>query len=153
VTTQDLALIVIAISAGVVAVAFVLIALSVRDLGRDARRLAQHSEALITALEKELPPTIQQVRDVGASVAQLSSAAEPRLERLDRLSDEAEATLIAVREVSSTLNGLVRGPADTVSGVKRSVRVVGEGIASGADRLRKAVSGTGGQSGDDGEGD
>jgi uncharacterized protein YoxC len=152
VTAQDLALLVIAISAGVVALAFVLIAVAVRDLGRDARRLAQHSQALITALEKELPPTIQQVRDLGTSVTDLSKAAEPRLERLDRLSDEAEATLIAVREVSSTLNGLVRGPADTVSGVKRSVRVVGEGIASGADRLRKAVSGAAGPS-DDGEGD
>jgi len=139
-TTQDLAMVVIAISAAVVAVAFVLIAVSVRGVSRDTSELAQHGEALIAALERDLPPTIQQVRELSASIAQLSSAAQPKLERLDSLADEAEATLVAVREVSSSLNGLVGGPAATVSSVKRSVKSVGEGMASGADRIRRAIS-------------
>jgi uncharacterized protein YoxC len=139
-TTQDLAMVVIAISAAVVAVAFVLIAVSVYGLSHDARELGQRSDALIAALERELPPTIAQARELSASAAQLASAAQPRLDRLDSLADEAEATLIAVREVAATLNGLVRGPADTVSGVKRSVRVVGEGVASGANRIRRAIA-------------
>ena len=139
-TTQDLALIVIAISALVVAVAFVLIAVAVRSLGHDARGLTEHSKSLLAVLERDLPPAIEQLRELEVSVQQLTTAATPRLERLDRLADEAEATLVAVREVSTTLNGLVRGPADTVSSVKRSVRSVGEGVFSGADRIRRAIS-------------
>lgn len=139
-TTQDLALVVIAISVAVVAVAFVLIAVSVRGLSRDARELVTHSEALMAVLERDVPPTIQQVRELTTSLAALSSAAQPKLERLDGLADEAEATLVAVREVSSSLNGLVGGPAATVSNVKRSIKTVGEGMASGADRIRRAIS-------------
>ncbi len=141
-------MVVIAISAAVVAVAFVLIAVSVRSLSRESGDLVRHSEALVTVLERDLPPTIQQVRDLGASISELTTAAQPRLERLDGLLDEAEATLVAVREVSSSLNGLVGGPAATVSSVKRSVRTVGEGVMSGADRLRRAISRD-----DDGDGD
>jgi uncharacterized protein YoxC len=133
-------MVVIAISAAVVAVAFVLMALSVRGLGRDASDLAKHSDALITVLEREVPPTIQQVRELSASVSELSSAAQPRLERIDSLLEEAEATLIAVREVSSSLNGLVGGPAATVSSVKRGARSMAEGVASGADRILRAIS-------------
>ena len=49
--------------------------------------------------------------------------------------------MVAVRELSSSVNEIVRGPADTVTGVKRSARMVGDGIASGADRLRRAITG------------
>ncbi len=139
-TTQDLAMVVIAISAAVVAGAFVLIAISVRGLSREAGDIAEHSQALITILERDLPPTIQQVRVLGVSISELTAAATPSIERLDALLDEAEATLVAVREVSSSLNGLVGGPAATVSNVKRSARTLGEGVMSGADRIRRAIS-------------
>jgi len=139
-TTQDLAMVVIAISAAVVAVAFVIVAVSVRGLSRDAREVAQHSEALITVLERELPPTIQQVRQLGTSIEALTTEAKPRLERVDSLLEEAEATLIAVREVSNSLNGLVGGPAATVARVKRSVTTMAGGVVSAGDRIRRAIT-------------
>jgi uncharacterized protein YoxC len=139
-TTQDLAMVVIAISVAVVAVAFGLIAVSVRGLSRDAQELVTHGQALMAVLERDVPPTIQQVRELTTSLSALSSVAQPKLERLDGLADEVEATLVAVREVSASLNGLVGGPAATVSNVKRSIKTVGEGMASGADRIRRAIS-------------
>jgi hypothetical protein len=57
------------------------------------------------------------------------------------LAAEAETTMVAVRELSGSVNEIVRGPADTVTGVKRSARMVGGGIASGADRLRRVITG------------
>lgn len=139
-TTQDVALIVIAIAVAVVAISFVLIAVSVRGLGRDVGELARRGDALITALEDELPPTIQQARELAKSVSELTREAQSRLERVDALADETEATLIAVREVSSSLNGLVGGPAATVSSVKRSAKTMAEGVASAGDRIRRAMS-------------
>jgi uncharacterized protein YoxC len=139
-TAQDLALVVIALATAVVAVSFVVIAVSVWGLGRDVGELARRGDALFEVLEHELPPTIQQLRELAAGASELTTAAQPRLERLDGLLQEAEATLVAVREVSVSLNGLVGGPAATVSSVKRSVKSMGEGVASGADRLRRAIT-------------
>jgi uncharacterized protein YoxC len=148
-TTQDLAMVVIAISAAVVAVAFVIVAVSVRGLSADARDVARHSQALIAVLERDLPPTIQQARELGAGISAVTTEAQPRLERVDSLLVEAEATLIAVREVSNSLNGLVGGPAATVSSVKRSVTTMAGGVVAAGDRIRRAIT----RDDDDGEAD
>jgi uncharacterized protein YoxC len=139
-SAQDLALVVIALATVVVAVSFVVIAVSVWGLGRDVGELARRGDALLEVIEHDLPPTIQQFRELGAAASELTTLAQPRLERLDTLLEEAESTLIAVREVSVSLNGLVGGPAATVSSVKRSVKSMGEGVVSGADRLRRAIT-------------
>lgn len=138
-TTQDIAFVVIAISAAVVAVSLVATVFIVRGLSADTRALARRSEQLVAMLERELPPTIEAVNELSASVEKLSNDVQPRLKRLDKLADEAEKTLVAVRGLSAAVNDIVRGPASTVSGVKKSARVVGEGLASGADRLRRAI--------------
>ena len=75
------------------------------------------------------------------SLDQLAGESAARLLILDQLADEAEATMVAVRDLSASVNEIVRGPADTVTGVKRSVSMVGGGIASGADRLRRVITG------------
>jgi uncharacterized protein YoxC len=150
-TAQDLALVMIALATAVVAVSFVVIAVSVWRLGRDVGELARRGDALFEVLEHDLPPTIQQFRELGAGASELTTAAQPRLDRLDTVLEEAEATLIAVREVSVSLNGLVGGPAATVSSVRRSVKSMGEGVVSGADRLRRAITRDDG--GDDGQDD
>jgi methyl-accepting chemotaxis protein len=140
VNAQDVATLVVAGSIAVIALAFISIALSARSLSREARDLARDGDRLVTMLREELPKTIQSVEELSGSLRTLSVEVQPRLKRLDKLADEADATLVSLREASDALAQLARGPADTVVGVKKSVRAVGEGLASGADRLRRAVS-------------
>lgn len=118
----------------VLTVALVAIALAVVRAAADARRL-------VSSLQDELPQTLQQARATAASVETLTAELASRVERLDRLADETEDTLVALRATISAADSIVRGPADVMDGAKRTAESVGKGLLSGADRLRRKVSG------------
>jgi uncharacterized protein YoxC len=130
---------VIGISVAVIAIAVLIAAISLRGLARDARSLAQSSERLVRVIHDELPPTLGQLRDLTVELEQLTHDLGPRLERADRLADEVEDTLSALRGTLVAAEGIIRGPLDAVDRARQTVRSVGEGIAVGADRLRRAV--------------
>jgi hypothetical protein len=138
---QDTFWLVVALSAVVVAVSVATIAWALVRLAREAGRTADEGHGLLQVLREEMPPTLAALERAAASLDQLSGESAARLLVVDQLAAEAEMTMVAVRELSSSVNEIVRGPADTVTGVKRSARMVGDGIASGADRLRRAITG------------
>ena len=137
--TIEVVWLVVSISIAVVAVSALIAALSLRALARDARSLARSSEQLVTVVQEELPPTLRQLRDLAVEMEQLTHDLGPRLERTDRLVDEVEDTLGALRGTLVAAEGIIRGPLDAVDRARQTVRTVGEGIAVGADRLRRRV--------------
>jgi hypothetical protein len=139
--TQELFWLVVAISMVVIAASLAAIAWAAVQLARDARRTADGTNVLMTVLRDEVPPTLVSLQRASVSLDQLAGESASRLLILDQLADEAEATMVAVRDLSASVHEIVRGPADTVSGVKRSARMVGGGIATGADRLRRVITG------------
>ena len=118
----------------VLAVAAAVAAWAAIRIGADARRL-------MTTLQTELPQTLHQARATAAAVESLTADLAPRVERLDRLADEAEETLVALRATIAAADSIVRGPADVMDGAKRTAESVGKGLLSGADRLRRKVAG------------
>ena len=138
---QDMFWLVVAISVIVIAVSIAVIAWSLARLAAEAGRTADETHGLVQALREELPQTLDALQRASASLEQLAGESAARLVTVDQLAVEAEATKVAVRELSGSVNDIVRGPAETVTGVKRSVSMVGGGIASGADRLRRVITG------------
>ncbi len=132
--TAETSNLIAAICLVVVAVALVAMALAVVRTAAEARRL-------MSTLQDELPQTLQQARVTAASVEALTADLTPRVEHLDRLADEAEQTLVALRATIAAADSIVRGPADVMDGAKRTAESVGKGLLSGADRLRRKVSG------------
>ncbi len=132
----------------VVAIAVVVIALSVAAaawalvrLARAAEHATTETRALIGVLQQELPETLAVLQRTSDSLDQLAGESAARLVTMDALANEATLTMASVRDLSGSVHEIVRGPADTVTGVKRSARMVGDGIASGADRLRRVITG------------
>jgi hypothetical protein len=81
------------------------------------------------------------VRSTARQLDELAGESTQRMALLEQLAAEGSETMVAVRELSTSVNEILRGPADTVTGVRRSAKMVGSGIASGADRLRRAITG------------
>lgn len=137
--TEELFWTVVAVSASVVGGAAVVIAWSIRQLAADGRRAAQDGDQLLSVLREELPTTLEALEAAAHSLERLAAESHARIELADRLADEGEATMNAVRELAGSINEIMRGPADTVTGVRRSARMVGQGIAHGAGRIRKVI--------------
>jgi len=146
---QDTFWLVVAVAAVVVAISFVAIAWAVIRVAGEARQTAQAGRQLMALLQDELPATIATLERTAASLDQLAGEGAARLVTADKLAEEAELTMASVRDLSRSVHEIVRGPADTVTGVKRSARMVGDGIAQGADRLRRAIVREGDGAGDD----
>src|SRR6188472_3226515 len=128
----------------VLAVAAVLVAVIAWALVRvagETRQTAKAGRELMALLQEELPATIESLEKTAASLDQLAGEGAARLVIADRLADEAGLTMSAVRDLSRSVHEIVRGPADTVTGVKRSARMVGDSVASGADRIRRRITG------------
>ncbi|GEM_PF-2094510 len=138
---EDMLWLVVAVCAVVIAVSVAAMAWAIVRLGREAGRAAIEADGLMLVLREELPAALATLQRTAASLDTLAGESAARLVVIDRLAEEAEATMVAVRDLSSSVNDIVRGPADTVSGVKRSAKMVGGGIASGADKLRRAITG------------
>ncbi|MBA3850947.1 MAG: DUF948 domain-containing protein [Chloroflexi bacterium] len=110
------------------------IAWAVIRSGAEARRL-------MAELHEEVPRTLRQASATAASVESLTADLASRVERLDRLADEAEETLVALRATIAAADSIVRGPADVMDGAKRTAESMGKGLLSGADRLRRRIAG------------
>jgi uncharacterized protein YoxC len=129
----------IAVAIIVTAVALVALAAGVLLLLRDLRRLSRAAERVVQVVETELPPTMHDLRTAAANTERLSRELGPRLERVDGLLDEAEATTMSLRATVEAAEDIVRGPAAAVDRAKRTVSAAGKGLARGADRLRRSV--------------
>jgi hypothetical protein len=145
--TVELLWLVIAVCAVAVAVSAAVVALALWRLAADGRAATARAERLLTMLDAELPPTLAALRSTSAELDALAGESAARLVLLERLAEEGQETMVAVRELSGSVNEILRGPADTVSGVRRSVSMVGTGISHGADRLRRAIAGDGPEDG------
>jgi uncharacterized protein YoxC len=132
---------VVAIALVVIAVSIAAVAWSFVRVARAAERTATDADRLIKVLETELPATLATLQRTSDSLDRLAGESGARLVTMDQLAEEATLTMGTVRDLSQSVHEIVRGPADTVTGVKRSARMVGEGIASGADRLRRVITG------------
>lgn len=140
----ELLSLVIAICAIVITASVVAIAVALWRLAADARTTAARTDTLLELLDAELPPTLAAVRSTARQIDELAGESTQRIGLLEQLAAEGQETMVAVRELSASVNEILRGPADTVTGVRRSAKMVGSGIASGADRLRRAITGEGG---------
>lgn len=126
------ALVVIALSALIAAGALWLSA-------RDVRRVARSLDEVLVVMRTELPATIHDARQASSNLARLTEGLESRLERVDSLLDEADASLQSLRATIEAAEDIVRGPAAAVDRARRTVSAAGKGIARGADRLRRSV--------------
>ena len=123
----------------VVAISALVLAVSLVRLARDLRALAGSAERNLRAVEEELAPALHDLRATSANLRRLSDELGPRLERVDGLIDEGEGTVVALRATAEAAEDLVRGPAAAMDRARRTVRAAGEGLARGADRLRRNV--------------
>ncbi|MBA3959423.1 MAG: hypothetical protein H0X60_03370 [Chloroflexi bacterium] len=123
----------------IAAICLVALALAAVGIAWSVMRTATEARGLMVTLRDELPQTLQQARVTAASVESLTTELAPRLERLDRLADEAEETFVALRATIAAADSIVRGPADVMDGAKRTAESVGKGLLSGADRLRRRM--------------
>jgi len=135
----DMLWLIVAVAAIVVATSAAVIAWATWRLAGDARVTAREGQHLSAVLRVELPATLSALERAADSLEQLAGESAGRLVKVDALAQEGEATMIAVRELAASLNEITRGPADTVLGVRRSARMMGEGLAHGADRLRRVI--------------
>ena len=123
----------------VLAVSAVALTIGALRLARDLRRLVRASERTLQMVETELPATLKDLRTAAANVERLTTELSPRLERVDGLMDELDATTLSLRATVEAAEDIVRGPAAAVDRAKRTVRAAGGGLARGADRLRRSV--------------
>ena len=141
-TTEELML-VVAVAAVlalvVVAVAAVVLVVALRRLIEDVRAVTGVARDNLRLVEELLPPTLNDLRSASANVSRLSAELEPRLERVDALLDESEATLLSLRATVEAAEEMVRGPAAAVDRARRTVAAAGAGLARGADRLRRGI--------------
>jgi uncharacterized protein YoxC len=140
---QETFWLVLAVAAVVVAISFAVMALALWRLAGESRRTATAGRELMAVLQEELPATIRSLERTATSLDQLAGEGAARLVIADRLAEEAELTMTSVRDLSRSVHEIVRGPADTVTGVKRSARMVTDSVASGADRIRRRITGDG----------
>jgi hypothetical protein len=140
---QETFWLVLAVAAVVVAISFAVMALALWRLAGESRRTATAGRELMAVLQEELPATIRSLERTATSLDQLAWEGAARLVIADRLAEEAELTMTSVRDLSRSVHEIVRGPADTVTGVKRSARMVTDSVASGADRIRRRITGDG----------
>jgi hypothetical protein len=137
--TEETFRLVVAVSTAVVAASVVLVAWAVVRLVAEAHRVARRSDELVRLLDEELPPTLEAMSGAARSLQALAEAGQQPVSRADRLADEAEATMASLRALSSTIHEMLSAPAATVTGVRRSARMVGDTIAQGAGRIRRAI--------------
>ena len=141
-TTETVNAIVAAAAVGAliaVALAALIAAVALWRVARDVRRVSRSLGDVTGALRDELPQTLKELRQTAMNLNRVSDELGPRLMRVDVLLDESEATVQSLRATVETAEDIVRGPAAAMERARRGVTVVGEGLARGADRLRRSV--------------
>ncbi len=125
----------------IAAICLVVLTAAVVGIAWAVLRAASRARRLMAELQEEVPRTLRQASATAASVESLTADLAARVERLDRLADEAEETLVALRGTIAAADSIVRGPADVMDGAKRTAESMGKGLLSGADRLRRRIAG------------
>ncbi|CAN5825050.1 hypothetical protein BH24CHL5_BH24CHL5_11880 [soil metagenome] len=129
----------LAVSLGVIALSALIAAIAVWRMGRHVGRVTRSLDDVALVVSTELPPAMRELRQTAVNLARLSDELSPRLERVDGLLDEADASVQALRAAAEAAEDIVRGPAAAVERARRTVSAAGKGFARGADRLRRSV--------------
>ena len=135
-------LVVVAAAVGallVIALSALIVAISLARVARDVRRVSATLDEVAAGVNAELPMTLKELRDGATNLRRVSDELTPRLARVDALLDESDATLQSLRATVEAAEDIVRGPAAAVERARRSVRIAGEGLVRGADRLRQSI--------------
>jgi uncharacterized protein YoxC len=144
VTPEDVN-VVVAIAAGIalafIALAALIAAIALWRLARDVRGVTKSANEALGVVNTELPATLKELRQAATNLDRVSAELQPRVERVDALLDEADGSLASLRATIEAAEDIVRGPAAALDRAKRMVGAAGAGIAGGADRLRRTVTG------------
>jgi len=123
----------------VIAISALFAGIAVWRVSRDVRGASRALTRVTDVINGELPPTLKQLRTTSTNLSRISAELEPRLERVDSLLDEADASVNSLRATIEAAEDIVRGPAAAVERARRTVSAAGKGIARGADRLMRSV--------------
>jgi uncharacterized protein YoxC len=126
---------------GVVALAALIAAIALWRLAGDVRRVTKSANEALGVVNTELPATLKELRQAATNLSRVSEELQPRVARVDALLDEADGSLQSLRATLEAAEDIVRGPAAAMERAKRTVSSAVAGIAGGADRLRRSVSG------------
>jgi uncharacterized protein YoxC len=127
------------VALGAIALAALIGAISLWRLAGDVRRVSRSAEEAMSVVNAELPDTLTELRQAATNLNRVSAELQPRVERVDALLDEADGSLQSLRATIEAAEDIVRGPAAAMERVQRTVNAAGQGIARGADRLRRTV--------------
>ncbi len=127
------------VSLAVIALGALVSAVALRRTATDVRRVARSANQLLDVMNQEVPAALRDLRTTSAQLARVAAEVPPRLERVDGLLNEADASVQSLRATIEAAEDMVRGPAAALDRAKRSVRAAGSGLARGADRLRRSV--------------
>ncbi len=125
----------------IAAICLIVLTAAILSIAWAVLRTSGEARRLMAELRQEVPSTLRQASATAASVESLTTDLAARVERLDRLADEAEETLLALRGTIAAADSIVRGPADVMDGAKRTAESMGKGLLSGAERLRRRIAG------------
>jgi len=128
-----------AVALAVIALSAVVAALALWRVSRDVRGATRSLTDLTGVINAELPATLKELRNTSTNLSRLSAELDPRLQRVDSLLDEADASVQSLRATIEAAEDIVRGPAAAVDRARRTVSAAGKGIARGADRLMREV--------------
>jgi uncharacterized protein YoxC len=124
---------------GVVALSALIAALALWRVSRDVKKVSRSASDVLGVINEELPATLKELRQTSANLTRVSTELQPRLERVDALLDEADGSVQSLRATIEAAEDLVRGPAAALDRAKRTVSAYGQGLARGAEALRKTV--------------
>jgi uncharacterized protein YoxC len=128
-----------AVALGIITLAALVATVALVRASRAVRRTAAAAQNALDTINTDLPATLRDLRATSAQLARLSSEVPPRLERIDGLLDEADASVQSLRATAEAAEDIVRGPAAAIDRARRTVNAAGKGLARGADRLRRSV--------------
>lgn len=125
----------------VIALAALIAAIALWRMARAVRAVTRSLDETVTVLNAELPPTLKELREGAINLRRVSDEMAPRLERIDMLLDEGEATVQSLRATVEAAEEIVRGPTAAVDRARRAAGAASRALSTGADRLRHSVEG------------
>ncbi len=132
----------------VIALAALIAAIALWRVARDVRGVTRSLDETVTLVNVELPPTLKELRESAINLRRVSDELSPRIERIDALLEEADATVLSLRATVEAAEDIVRGPSAAVDRARRAAGAASRALASGADRLRHSVEGRMGRTGE-----
>ena len=127
------------IALGVIALYALIAATALWRASRDVRRVSRSLDEALNVVNVELPVTLKELRQSATNLSSVSAELQARVERVDALLDEADASVKSLRSTIEAAEDIVRGPAAAVDRARRAMSAAGQGLVRGADRVRKSV--------------